>query len=347
MTEERIKVEETQDEQKISTGAKVVDILMKHNAVIILIVLVVISSIISDAFLTQMNIFNLTRHLVPLTFAALGMLMVILTGGIDLSVGSNTALGGMICGMFIVNYGMTSHGGLAFAIAAALAVGFIAGSMTGFFVVGLKMAPFVATLATMTIARGAAFMTTFGQPLRLPLDEPATEALAYFGARSEPIFGIPWPVVLAIVVILIFVFITRNTVFGRLVIASGSNETAVRLAGIQVSRYKFFAYAISGMLCAAAGVITTARVIVAAPSIATGLELDAIAACVIGGASLSGGKGTVLNTVIGVMVLGLITNVMSLMGVGIYTQQIARGVIIVLAVFVQHITSSREKTSII
>lgn len=328
-------------EDRISNkGTAVVNVLMRYNALVILIVLIIVSTILSDAFFTVTNIMNLMRQLVPLTLASLGMLLVILTGGIDLSVASITAVGGMVTGMLITNYDMTSPGSLIAVIVIVLAVGFLIGSITGFFVIGLKMAPFVATLATMTMARGFAYLMSNGQPIRLPMGEPATLLLSGFGSKS--IMGIPYPVVLGIIIIMLFVFITKNTVFGRLIIASGSNDTAVRLAGINVNKYVFFSYAICGMLCAMGGLVTTSRVAVAAPSIASGLELDAIAACVIGGASLSGGKGTVVNTIIGVLVLGLITNVMSLLSIAAYPQQIIKGVIIVLAVFLQHLTN-REK----
>ena len=329
-------------EDRISNkGAAIVNILMKYNAMVILIVLIIASTVLSDAFFTTTNIMNLLRQLVPLTLASLGMLLVILTGGIDLSVASIVAVGGMVTGMLITNYDMTSPGALIAVIVIVLGVGFFIGSITGFFVIGLKMAPFVATLATMTMARGFAFLMSNGQPIRLPMGEPATLLLSNFGSKS--FLGIPYPVLLAAVVVLIFVFITKNTVFGRLIIASGSNDTAVRLAGINVNKYVFFSYAICGMLCAMGGLVTTSRVAVAAPSIASGLELDAIAACVIGGASLSGGKGTVVNTIIGVLVLGLITNVMSLLSIAAYPQQIIKGVIIVLAVFLQHITNQEKR----
>lgn len=319
----------------------VVSLMMKYNAIVILVVLIIVSTILSDAFFTATNIMNLLRQLVPLTLASLGMLLVVLTGGIDLSVASVTAVGGMFTGILIASYNMTSPGALIGVIVIVLAVGFLIGSITGFFVIGLKMAPFVASLATMTMARGFAYLMSNGQPIRLPMGEPATLMLSSFGAKS--IAGIPFPVILGVIIILIFVFITKNTVFGRLVIASGSNETAVRLAGITVNKYIFFSYAICGMLCALGGLVATSRVSVAAPSIATGLELDAIAACVIGGASLAGGKGTVVNTIIGVLVLGLITNVMSLLSIAAYPQQIIKGLIIVLAVFLQYLTNQEKK----
>jgi len=331
-------------EERIDNDKKnlnVISLMMKYNAIVILIVLIIVSTVLSDAFLTATNIMNLLRQLVPLTLASLGMLLVILTGGIDLSVASVTAVGGMFTGILIANYNMTTSMGLFGTIVIVLAVGVLSGAITGFFVIGLKMAPFVASLATMTMARGFAYLMSNGQPVRLPMQAEATKALSTFGSQS--FLGIPWPVILAVIITLIFVFITKNTVFGRLIIASGSNETAVRLAGITVNKYIFFSYVICGMLCSLGGLVTTSRVAVAAPSIAVGLELDAIAACVIGGASLAGGKGTVVNTIIGVLVLGLISNVMSLMSIAAYPQQIIKGLIIVLAVFLQHLTNQEKK----
>lgn len=315
------------------------NILLKYNAVLILIALIIASTILSDAFFTVTNIFNLLRQLVPMTLATLGMLLVVLTGGIDLSVGSVTAMGGMITAIMIQNAGMVSGASMIVILIAVLGIGFLIGCMSGAFVVVLKMAPFVATLATMTIIRGAAYMTSNGQPIRLLSEYDTSAMMVKFGSQGIPGIGLPWPVVLIIAVIVLMWLVMRNTVFGRLVIASGSNETAVRLAGINVNKYKFFAYAICGMLCALGGFILTSRVAVASPAVSTGMELDAIAACVIGGASLMGGKGSVGNTIIGVLVLGLITNVMTLLSIAAYPQQIIKGLIIVLAVFLQYITN--------
>ncbi len=315
------------------------NILLKYNAVLILIALIIASTILSDAFFTVTNIFNLLRQLVPMTLATLGMLLVVLTGGIDLSVGSVTAMGGMITAIMIQNAGMVSGASMIVILIAVLGIGFLIGCMSGAFVVVLKMAPFVATLATMTIIRGAAYMTSNGQPIRLSSEYDTSAMMVKFGSQGIPGIGLPWPVVLIIAVIVLMWLVMRNTVFGRLVIAFGSNETAVRLAGINVNKYKFFAYAICGMLCALGGFILTSRVAVASPAVSTGMELDAIAACVIGGASLMGGKGSVGNTIIGVLVLGLITNVMTLLSIAAYPQQIIKGLIIVLAVFLQYITN--------
>lgn len=317
------------------------DILLKYNAVVILVVLIIISSILSDAFLTKNNIFNLLRQNSALLLISLGMLLVILTGGIDLSVGSLAAVGTMVMAITIVNWGWTDAAGLLWGIILTLVVGFVLGAITGSLVAFFDMAPFVASLAMMTMAKGLAYLLTNGQPLRLPLETPAAQILGEFGSGGISGIGLPWPVFLSIIGVVIFYLITKYTTFGRLVIATGSNETAVRLAGIEVRTYKFFVYGICGMLSVLAGIIATARASIGTPATGNGMELDAIAACVIGGASLSGGKGTVINTLIGVLILGLITNIMNLLSIPAYPQQIIKGVIIIAAVLMQGITNKK------
>ena len=193
--------------------------------------------------------------------------------------------------------------------------------------------------------RAPGFETSFGNagliqregvyPYAFPRDLSTAKILTAFGAKGVPGIGLPWPVVAALVIILGFILLLRRTSWGRLTVATGSNETAVRLAGLPVARYKFLAYTICGGLSALAGIMVTARTAVGTPVTGIGLELDAIAACVIGGALLSGGKGTVIQTMIGVLILGLIGNIMNLMSVPAYPQQIIKGVIIILAVLLQ------------
>lgn len=310
---------------------------VRHNALIMLVALFVVSSMMSSAFLSQGNLFNLLRQLTPLLFVSVGMLLVINTGGIDLSVGSIAAAGGLLVAMLLPVMPAEGAGGLLLAVCLTLLLGALFGAVSGGLVTVFGLAPFIVTLAMMTIVRGITFMLSNGQPMMLPYDLPSAEMLNAFGSSGLPVAGIPWPVVLAILVILAFYFITTRTTFGRMVIATGSNETAVRLAGISERKYKFYVYVISGALSALAGMIYTARTGVGTPITGVGLELDGIAACVIGGALLSGGKGTVVNTVIGVLVLGLIGNVMNLMSVPVYPQQIIKGAIIVLAVLLQRI----------
>lgn len=312
-----------------------VALLVKYNIYIMLVALVVASTLLSEHFLTVQNIHNLLRQLAPLALVSIGMLLVVLTGGIDLSVGSVAAIGGM--GVAMAMPALPFDGGLALllCVLGAVLFGAALGAVNGLLVSGFGMASFVATLAMMTMARGLAYMLSNGQPVRFPRDLPTAQILTGFGAKGLPGLGTPWPVVAALAIVLLFIFLLRRTSWGRLTVATGSNETAVRLAGLPVWRFKFLAYTICGGLSALAGIMVTARTAVGTPVTGVGLELDAIAACVIGGALLSGGRGTVTHTMIGVLILGLIGNIMNLMSVPAYPQQIIKGVIIILAVLLQ------------
>lgn len=322
--------------------ASLKDLLLNYNAILMLIVLTVASALLSDVFLTWGNVSNLLRQLTPLMLVSLGMLLVILTGGIDLSVGSVAAVGAMVSAVTMNAVGLPGVGGLLLGVVTTLVAGLVLGAVTGLLVAFFRMAPFVASLAMMTMARGAAYLITNGEPRRLDMGGASQQLLNRFGTEGIPGVGLPWPVVLGIAAVILFYLMVRFTVFGRLTIATGSNENAVRLAGITVEKYQFSVYAISGALSALAGMILTSRAGVGTPVYGQGLELDAIAACVIGGASLAGGKGSVMSTVIGVVVLGLIGNIMSLLSVPAYPQQVIKGMIIILAVLLQGIAQKRR-----
>ncbi|MBP7002756.1 ABC transporter permease [Amaricoccus sp.] len=311
------------------------NLLMRNSSIVMLVVLVVVSALLSDAFLSRGNVFNLLRQLTPLLLVSIGMLLVINTGGIDLSVGAVAGAGGLAVAMLLPHLPFDGPVAVLLAVAAMLVFGGLLGAFNGALIAWFTLAPFVVTLAMMTIARGMTYMMSNGQPVRLPYELRSTEILDAFGSAGLPWLKLPWPVVLSVAVIAFFWFLMHRTVFGRMVIATGSNETAVRLAGIPHRRYIFAVYVICGALSALAGVVVTSRTAVGTPVAGLGLELDAIAACVIGGARLSGGKGTVINTVIGVLVLGLIGNIMNLMSVPSYPQQIIKGFIIVAAVMLQ------------
>ncbi len=321
----------------------VVGLLIKNNIFIMLAALIVASSLLSEHFLTVQNGFNLLRQLVPLFLTSIGMLLVILTGGIDLSVGSLAAIGGMAVAMLMPAMPFEGAVALICCVLLAISAGALLGAMNGIMVAKFNMAPFVVTLAMMTMARGLAYMLTNGQPVRFDRELSTAQILKTFGSKGLPWLGIPWPIVMIAVIIVVFILILRRTSYGRMTVATGSNETAVRLAGLPVARYKFLAYTICGGLSALAGVVVTSRTSVGTPVTGMALELDAIAACVIGGALLSGGKGSVTNTVIGVLILGLIGNIMNLMSVPAYPQQIIKGAIIILAVLLQGLGSRDAK----
>lgn len=326
-----------------SNKFSLVNFLVQYNTFIMLAVLIVASSLLSEHFLTIQNVFNLLRQLVPLFLVSIGMLLVILTGGIDLSVGSLAAIGGMLVAMAMPVMPFEGATALVLCVFLAIGAGALLGAFNGALIARFNLAPFVVTLAMMTMARGIAYMLTNGQPVRFDRDLSTAQILKAFGSKGLPILGIPWPVVMILVVITLFYILMRRTSYGRMTVATGSNETAVRLAGLPVARYKFLAYTICGGLSALAGIVVTARTSVGTPITGVALELDAIAACVIGGALLSGGKGTIINTVAGVLVLGLIGNIMNLMSVPAYPQQIIKGGIIILAVLLQGVAKQDAK----
>ncbi len=326
-TDQKIKNEKPEKElsgNKINIINVINYLVLKQNSIFILIVLVVISSIVSDVFFTEKNIFNLLRQVVPNCVISMGMLFVIITGGIDLSVGSIMALGSVLAALFLNKFGAP------LGLTMTMGIGVIFGLTTGFLVAYTNIAPFVASLAMMTVGTGLAFIFSNGHPIAIPFG-----TIDEFGAGY--ILHIPKLVVLAIVIAIIMFLIQKYTAYGRIIIGIGSNENAVRLSGIKVKKYKLSVYAISGLMASIAGIVAVSRTAVGTPLIGSGMELDAIAAVVIGGASLAGGKGSVGNTVIGVIVLGLIGNIMNLMSVPAYPQEVIKGVIIIGAVLMQRV----------
>lgn len=305
-----------------------------HNfgPALILLVLLAIATVMSDVFLTQRNLVNVLRQVSGTGLMAVGMLFVILTRGIDLSVGSIAALGSVASAL------MVQHIMPGAAVVLTVFVGTVAGLISGLLIAFLRLPSFVTTLATMTIARGAALIVSNGQPIRMG---KAGDAITYFGAGSFA--GIPYPVWLMGTVFVLAGLILTYTRFGRMVKAIGSNAEAVRLSGISVARYEVAVYAISGGLAALAGIVSSSRTGIGSATIGVGAELDAIAAVVIGGASLLGGRGGAVNTFIGVFILGVIANIMNLANVPGYHQQVFMGVIIIGAMLLQYGTAALRR----
>ncbi len=316
-----------------STGTTIFRLLLSQSTLVAFVVMLLVAMALTDRFYTFQNFTNIMRQCVPLGVVSLGMLFVILTGGIDLSVGSLMAIVSVVVAMALPAYGLVP------ALVLGLAVGSLFGLFSGALVAYFNIAPFIATLAVMTIARGAALIISKGQPQFIN-----NMAFNDFGITS--FMGLPTTIYVLVVCFLIALFIYRKTVFGRLVISIGSNETATRFAGIRVERYKVGVYVISGLACAIAGIISSTRTGVGSPILASGFELDAIAAVVVGGASLAGGRGRVFDTIIGALILSVISNVMNLLNIPGYHQQVVKGVIIILAVLLEslklHVLSSRN-----
>ncbi|WP_066687894.1 ABC transporter permease [Christensenella intestinihominis] len=310
--------------------------LIKYNTYIMLLVLIIICTSISTDFFTVDNWINIGRQYSGTIIVCMGMLLVILTGGIDLSVGSIQALGSVMVGWVLTTQGWD----MPLAILIPLLFGLGLGAITGILTAYAKMAPFIASLAMMTIARGLAFMISNGQPVKTPENSIGLLGVGTIGGTF------PILVVLTIIVVVIFALLQRYTSFGRIVIAIGSNETAVRLAGISVKKHKTAVYALSGLCAALSGIIAASRTAIGTPIIGEGLELDAIAACVIGGASLSGGEGSCIKTVVGVLVLALISNIMNLLAVPSYPQDVIKGLIIIGSVLLQAFTAGRKEQGV-
>jgi ribose transport system permease protein len=304
---------------------------LKHNTIFIFVLLVIFSALISDVFFTETNLSNLLKQVSGIGIVSIGMLIVILTGGIDLSVGSIVAL---LAVAFAILVNMVV---LPLAILITIVMGFALGSFSGYLVAYKKMAPFIATLALMTIARGLGFIYSKGSPVTF--DSPGGTFMSDF-ANNSTLF-VPNIAIVFFIIVAVAAVMLKYNVFGRLVIAMGSNEEASRLSGIKVSKYKFLVYAISGSLAAIAAIVTASRTNLGSPNMGVAWELDAIAAVVIGGASLNGGKGNAVNTLMGVLILGLIGNILNLLNVPSYPQQVVKGVIIILAVLFQKIESKK------
>ncbi|MFZ5968579.1 MAG: ribose ABC transporter permease [Bacillota bacterium] len=300
------------------------DFFKKYTSVIGLIVFSVIIAIINPRFLTTSNILNVLRQTSVNAIIAAGMTFVILTGGIDLSVGSVLAFVGAIAAALIA-------GGTNWMLVVVLAVlgGGLIGIINGFAITRGKVQPFIATLATMTLLRGATLVFTDGKPISIGYEENAV-SFAQFG--SGYFLGIPIPIYMTILVFAAAYYVLRHTRFGRYTYALGDNEEATKLSGINTQKIKTYVYGISGMLAALAGIIITARLSSAQPQAGSGYELDAIAAVVLGGTSLSGGMGGVMGTVIGALIIGILNNALNLMNVSSYYQLLAKGLVILIAV---------------
>ena len=293
-----------------------------YRSVLILLVICVFATILSPSFLSVTNLFNVFKQITVAGIVGCGMTFVILTGGIDLSVGSILGLSGVLASGVLASTGNT-----AVAVAVSLTVGIACGAVNGFFVSVCGIPPFITTLGMMTLLRGVILVYTKGSPIPIKSD-----AYKFFGKGS--IAGIPVPVIILIIVFLLAHYILTQTSYGRSVYAVGGNREAARLSGIRVKTSEFLVYTLNGLMCGMAGLILTARLGSAQSTSGTGIEMDAIAAVILGGTSLSGGVGFVLPTVVGAMIMGIIDNILTLMNVNPHATNIVKGAVILIAVLV-------------
>lgn len=295
-----------------------------------LILIIVIITALNPGFLSVSNLMNVLRQVSINALIAFGMTFVILTGGIDLSVGATLALTGA------VTAGMMASGiDPIFAMLLGLLLGAILGAINGFIIAKGKVAPFIATLATMTIYRGLTLVYTDGRPI-----SGLGDSLTFQMLGKGYFLGIPVPVVTMIISFGILYFILKKTTFGRRVYAVGGNEEASILSGINADRIKIYVYSLLGLLAALASLILTSRLNSAQPTAGEMFELDAIAAVVLGGTSLTGGRGWIVGTLIGALIIGVLNNGLNLIGVPSFFQQVVKGAVILLAVLLD-----RKKTA--
>lgn len=299
-------------------------LLEEYKSLIGLVILIGIVGILSPSFFTVANLLNVLRQTSINGVIAAGMTFVILTGGIDLSVGSILGFSGAVAASCLA-----SGQSMLVTIVLTLVIGSGVGLINGIIISKGKLQPFIVTLATMTILRGATLVFTDGKPISLG---SGTSAIAFSKIGGGTIFGIPTPVVIMIFAFAICYYILTQTKMGRYTYALGGNEEATRLSGLNADRIKMFVYTISGLLASVAAIIITSRLFSAQPNAGDGYELDAIAAVVLGGTKLAGGKGKITGTIIGALIIGVLSNALNLLNVSSYFQMIAKGVVILIAV---------------
>jgi ribose/xylose/arabinose/galactoside ABC-type transport system permease subunit len=304
----------------VQINATLPSIAKKYGIFLSFAVTVVVLSIVADAFLTPRNLLNILRQTSVIGTMAIGMTFVILIAGIDLSVGSTLALTGVLCAGFI-KAGIP----VPLSVLMTLAAGAAIGLANGLLITWGKVTPFVVTLGTMSIARGAAHVYTNGQPI-----SGFEPGFRFIGAGE--VLGAPMPVLLFLATTVLAAIVLKQTLIGRHIYAIGGNAEAAHLSGVNVARYTSIAYALCGFTAALGAVILTARLNAAESIAGMGYELDVIAAVVIGGTSLMGGRGGVWGTLVGALLIGTIDNGMDLLMISSYYQLIVKGTIIVLAV---------------
>ncbi len=300
-------------------------------AFIVLYAFLALNPVTSRAFLKSQNMFNVLRQISTNLYLACGMTMVIILGGIDLSVGSIVALSGCVAAAGVVRYGLP----LPTAILLGLCVGVVFGMFNGAIIAKTTIPPFIVTLATMDIARGFAYVYTGGSPVRIVSKEWQFIGAGYIGK-------IPTPVVILVIVLIITGILMNSTKFGRHIYAVGGNVQAAVFSGISVTKVKFWVYTYSGLMAGIAGVVLASRMYSGQPTAGNGAELDAIAAVVVGGTSMSGGAGKIGGTIIGALIIGFLNNGLNLMNVNSFWQYVVKGIVILLAVFMDFLRTRKK-----
>jgi ribose transport system permease protein len=329
MTTKSVKEETEAPRKGLLASGKVLERFITFGAVIVLFI---VFSVIAPNFFTMRSVVSLLLQTSAVTIMGIGVTFTIITGGIDLSIGSVIALTGTVA-VLAANAGLPVW----FSLIVGLFVGAFTGFLNGLLITRLRLPPFIATLGMMMVARGVALTITnaYAYPAADPtFGDLGNNAILAAGPKFP---GIPYPVIIMVAVAIIFQFILTKTRLGRYTYAVGSNEEATRLSGIKVSQIKIICYMISGMLAALVGIILASRMITAQPNSAQGYELNAIASAVIGGVSLMGGVGSVVGTVIGSFIIGILTVGLTMAGANYFMQQIVIGLVVIGAVTVDQL----------
>jgi erythritol transport system permease protein len=323
-------------------------LLVEGRAFVALVVIIATFSLISDNYLQSENLILMTRHVAMNAILAFGMLLVILNGGIDLSVGSTVGLSGVVAGYVLGGLPLPFTDEVAYpavvaVIILALTVGALVGLANGLVITRLGVAPFIATLGTLYVARGFALLITNGETFTKLQGEKNLGNTGFVTLLAGKPLGIPMPVWLMAAFAIAFSLLLTRTAFGRWLYATGGNERAAELSGVPAQRVKLLIYVLSGFCAGTVGLLLTADLPAATPNGGALYELNAIAAVVIGGAALSGGRGTVRGTLIGAFVIGFLVDGLVLVGVSVFWQQVIKGAVIIFAVAIDQIQQRLEK----
>ncbi|WP_192255605.1 ABC transporter permease [Mesorhizobium silamurunense] len=322
-----------------ASGGSVLLTLMKLRTFIALIAVLVFFSIAAPNFLSAANLILMAKHVALNAFLAMGMTFVIITGGIDLSVGSIVGLCGMVAGYLVLNgidlqIGYTVYFNVVEIALITLGIGILIGAVNGLLITRLNVAPFIATLGTLYVARGLALLSSDGRtfPNLAGKPELGTTGFGYLGAGK--LLGLPVSIWILVVVALGAAYLARYTPLGRHIFAVGGNERAARISGVRVNMVKMFVYMFSGFCAAIVGLIISSELMASHPATGESFELNAIAAAVLGGTSMSGGRGTIGGTIVGAFVIGILSDGLVMMGVSSFWQMVIKGLVIIVAVVV-------------
>jgi erythritol transport system permease protein len=327
---------------KWPTGLSLGRLLLEGRAFLALAVVIIVFSTLSSNYLTVDNLLTMSSHVAIYALLAIGLLLVILNGGIDLSVGSTLALSGVIAGYLMQGVRLESLGVALFpavwvVVIACVGVGAFIGLVNGVLVSRFKVAPFVATLGTLYVVRGIGLLITNGLTYNDLSGRPDLGNTGFDWLGFNKIASVPIGVVVMVVIAAAISFLLNRTVFGRWLYGSGGNERAAELSGVPVKRVKVWVYVISGICAAIAGVILSSQLTSAGPTAGTSYELTAIAAVVIGGAALTGGRGNIRGTLLGAFVIGFLADGLVIIGVSAYWQTVFTGAVIILAVLLNSV----------